>query len=455
MEMERQSVINFFKFHQMHLGNLAMLFSILILLFPNNTITAQDQPYELFGVVVDKYTQEPLAGANIIEVSDQFYGVASDIEGLFTLRLDSFPRKFRIQYLGYEDYLLEIFSDYKDEYIIEMIPSISTLPGATVTNKVIPDTVFNEGYSVVDYAFHENYIFLLAYKNALEKYTLIALDQNDKIFNTLGLDDRRPVELFKSCSDELYLITEVNAHQIEITEFGLRFREQLKTADFESYINPCVVSTQDHVVFSRYFYQGQALEYNVFTNVGIENKTRIAFIEDGPNIERLFEDAGVKKPWSGDNWETNTTDEIAELRDSPYELEGMMRIFYPKLYAPLFCKDNNFVMFDHQNNRIDHLTPTGELIKRAEINYPNNKKWKKKIYFDPKLQKAHTSFHTQWGEEICPINLNTGEVGKGILLDMAFIDNVKAWNGYLYFIFKDSFRNQYNNRLYKIPLNSY
>ena len=453
--MEKQSIV---KNRWVKCNWVKSILSLVLLgtisLFFNNTITAQDQPYELFGVVVDKYTQEPLVGANIIEVSDKFYGVASDPEGLFSLTLDSFPRKFRIQYLGYEDYLLEIFSDYKDEYIIEMTPSISTLPGATVTNTVIPDTVFNEGYSVVDYAFYDNYIILLAYKNAIEKYTLIALDQNDKIFNTLSLDDRRPVELFKSCSEELYLITEVNAHKIELTEFGLRFRDQYKTVDFEAYINPCVVATKDHVVFSRYFYQGQALEYNVFSNVGIENKTKIAFIEDGPNIERLFEDAGVKKPWSGDNWEENTTDEIASLRDSPYELEGMMKIFYPKLYAPLFCKGNNFVLFDHQNKQIKLLTPKGELLKWATIDYPSNKKWKKKIYFDPKLEKAHTSFHTQWGEEISPVNLDTGEVGEGILLDMAFIEKVKAWNGYLYFIYKDRFRSEYNNRLYKIPLNT-
>ena len=452
--MERQSVNNYFNKIQLPTCNVFLLCFICFLIYPNNLITAQDQRYDLFGVVIDKYTQEPLVGANIIEISDKFYGVASDTEGLFSLRIDSFPRKFRIQYIGYEDYLLELFSDYKDEYIIEMIPSITNLPRATVSNMVIPDTVFNEGYSVVDYAFHEDYIFLLAYKDVIEKYTLIALDQNDKIFNTLALDDRRPVELFKSCSDELYLITEINAHEIELTEFGIRFREQYKTVDFEAYINPCVVSTQDHMVFSRYFYQGQAMEYNVFGNVGIQNKTRIAFIEDSPNIERLFEDAGVKKPFSGDNWETNTTADIASLRDTPYELDGMMKIFYPKLYAPLFCKGNNFILFDHQNKQINHLSPSGELLKQAAIDYPDNKKWKKKIYFDPKLQKAHTSFHTQWGEEICPVNLNTGEVGKGLLLDMAFIEKVKAWNGYLYFLYKDRFRSEYNNRLFKIPLNT-
>ncbi len=450
--MERQS-INKNKFNnKSSLRWLSLLCCFLF--FFNNTLTAQNESYELFGVVIDKYTQEPLTGANVIQISKDFNGVATDIEGLFSLRIDSFPAKFRIQYLGYEDYVLEIFSGYKDEHIIEMTPSVTTLPSATVTDKVIPDTVFNEGYSVVDYAFHDNYIFLLGYKNVIEKYTLIALDQNDKIFKTLTLDDRRPVELFKSCSDELFLITEINAHKIELTEYGLRFRDQYKISDFDAYVNPCVVSTKDHVVFNTYYYQGQAMEYNVFNNVGIENKNRIAFIEDGPNIERLFEDAGVKKPWSGDNWEVNTTGEIAELRNSPYELEGMMKIFYPKLYAPLFCKGDNFILFDHQNNQIDLLSPQGELLKRVATNYPDNKKWKKKIYFDPKIQKAHTSFHTQWGEEICPINLETGEVGEGILLDMAFIEKVKAWNGYLYFIYKDRFRNEYNNRLYKIPLNT-
>ncbi len=454
MEMERQSVNNYFENFKLPTSSFLLIFFTLLLFLPNNTVVAQDQPYELFGVVIDKYTQEPLVGANIIEISENFFGVASDAEGLFSLRIDYFPRKFRIQYLGYEDYVLEIFSDYKDEYIIEMIPSITTLPGATVTNKVIPDTVFDEEYSVVDYAFHKDYIFLLAYKNAIEKYTLIALDQNDKIFNTLSLDDRRPVELFKSCSDELYLITEINAHKIELTEFGIRFRDQYKTVDFDAYVNPCIVSNDDYMVFNRYFYQGQAMEYNVFSNVGIQNKTRIAFIEDGPNIERLFEDAGVKKPYSGDNWETNTTEDIASLRDTPYELEGMMKIFYPKLYAPLFCKGNNFILFDHQNKQIKQVSPTGEIIKQAAIDYPNNKKWKKKIYFDPLLEKAHTSFHTRWGEEICPIDLTTGAVGKGILLDMAFIEKVKAWNGYLYFLYKDRFRSEYNNRLFKIPLNT-
>lgn len=452
--MEKTVQNKFFLFSQLQLSRLTLLLCFILLVFTNNTVTAQDNPYELFGVVIDKYTQEPLTGANVIQVSEKFNGAATDVEGLFKLKVDSFPATFRIQYLGYEDYVLEIFSDYKDEYIIELIPAITTLPSATVTNRVIPDTVFREGYSVVDYEFHGDYIYLLGYKNAVEKFTLIALDQNEKVFNTLSLDDRRPVELFKSCADELYLITEVNAHKIELTEFGIRFRDQHEAATFEAYINPCVLSTDNHVVLSRYYYQGQALEYNVYNKLGIEDKTQIAFIEDGPNIERLFEDAGVKKPYSGDNWEANTTPDIAQLRETPYELDGMMKIFYPKLYAPLFSKGNDYVLFDHQNRYIKQLSPKGDVLKYAHIEYPDNKKWKKKIYFDPKLKKAHTSFHTKWGEEICPINLETGQVGEGILLDMAFIQKVKAWNGYLYFIYKDQFRSEYNNRLYKIPLNT-
>jgi TonB-linked SusC/RagA family outer membrane protein len=54
------------------------------------------------GKVVDKKSKEPLLGASVFLIADKSKGGMTDLEGAFTLAVDSLPVTISVQYLGYQ-----------------------------------------------------------------------------------------------------------------------------------------------------------------------------------------------------------------------------------------------------------------------------------------------------------------------------------------------------------------
>lgn len=64
------------------------------------TLAAFGQQGNIAGLVVDRATGEPVPGANVINASDNS-GVATDIDGRFTINNISLPATLRVSFLGY------------------------------------------------------------------------------------------------------------------------------------------------------------------------------------------------------------------------------------------------------------------------------------------------------------------------------------------------------------------
>ena len=75
---------------------------LLILLFLFSTLAvAQENTITIYGKVVDKFTQQPLPGANVLVVNTNF-GASTDINGKFEIQnLPSGEYLLRASILGY------------------------------------------------------------------------------------------------------------------------------------------------------------------------------------------------------------------------------------------------------------------------------------------------------------------------------------------------------------------
>ena len=113
-------------------------------------------------------------------------------------------------------------------------------------------------------------------------------------------------------------------------------------------------------------------------------------------------------PWSGDLWTQNISEGLLTLRESDYHLKGIMKIFYPKLNAPIFQKGEEMMIFNHFASELQFYSEKGDSIRSIPIDYHKTRKWKKKIYFDHIQEKAYTTFNTRWGEKIQEIDLEKG-----------------------------------------------
>lgn len=105
-------------------------FILISLLFPIN-IAAQS--FTIQGIVVDKNTQEPLIGVNVIEKINNktnSNGTITDFNGNFSIDITSPNSKLTFSYIGYENY--EIICGHKKELVIEMNPDTQNLDEVVV-----------------------------------------------------------------------------------------------------------------------------------------------------------------------------------------------------------------------------------------------------------------------------------------------------------------------------------
>lgn len=430
-----------------------VIFSLLFLFLGSpGALLSQEFPIELKACVSDEYGL-PIANANVSLEGVFLKGTATDIKGCFYLEIDRLPIRLNISHLNYKDYsiLLEHSEDWKKPFVLES--SIQDLPDIVVRARAKIDTVYRKPYSVTDYVFFEEHLVLLACKSTIAGYSLILLDERDRELDDFSLKEVRAKSLYQSCDGKLYLITAANVKEILIADDHLEFGRSISRDDFSDGLANCVLANDSLVFFERYFYQGQALEYTGIKRYTEETqKVKLPLIENDRNIVLLIEETGNRMPWSGNVWEENISDRLSILRNSKYGLAGIMKIFYPPIYAPIHKVDSSICVFNHFASMLEYYSPEGILLKRVPIGYHQQKKWKKKIYFDPLQQRAYTSFDTPEGQSITGINLYNGELENPIEIPMDFIENQKVWNGYLYYLYRNRGRGEFNRKLHRVAL---
>ncbi len=429
------------------------VYCLFILLVFCAKLSAQSTSIQLSGIVVNAENNQALENVNISISEIVTKGTATDDQGKFTIEVDSLPVHLVFSSIGFETQ--KVLIKDQSEILLSLIASSTALPEIVVSAKRKVDTVYHEPYSVVDYVFKEDYLILLVFKNSFGEYDLVLLDEEEQLVDKIELKGEKPTSLFKSCLDILYLNTYYGVYKIETDETSIRLGERVKVDQFEFIIQPCILAMDSLLFFQRYHYQGQILKYYVLVNKPEQTDSLVILplIVDQDQIIRLAEQTGNRLPWSGDFWDENISDGLRQLRDGPYVLKGVMRMFYPKLYAPIVKKDSTICLFNHFASKIQYFDIKGNQLKEVPIQYHKMKRWKKYILYDEFRQEAYTAFHTRWGEYICQVDLETGALSEAIPLELDFIEKVSIRDGVMYFLHKHDYKGARNRTIQKVRVN--
>lgn len=86
------------------------------------------------GVIMDATTGEPLPSATVL-YDNTFRGTIANLEGEFTIEVDSFPATLLIRYIGYESEQIELPEQPKDTLFVRLSPSVTELDEIVVTDQ--------------------------------------------------------------------------------------------------------------------------------------------------------------------------------------------------------------------------------------------------------------------------------------------------------------------------------
>lgn len=106
-------------------GNGICRWSFLVLIFlimlHGGNVIGQDSQPTVKGTVVDLETQEPLIGVNVIIEGTQV-GVATDLEGEFSISVPTLDTTLIFSYIGYENANIQL--EGRSEIVVEMAPQV-------------------------------------------------------------------------------------------------------------------------------------------------------------------------------------------------------------------------------------------------------------------------------------------------------------------------------------------
>ena len=104
--------------------------------------------------------------------------------------------------------------------------------------------------------------------------------------------------------------------------------------------------------FSEFYFQGQALQYKVVPKKEKGFPKKLPIIQNESNIDLLIEETGLRFPRSGNVWQKDVSANFQLIRNLDYRLQGMMKIFYSILNAPLITTDYFLYIFNHPDNQL-------------------------------------------------------------------------------------------------------
>lgn len=434
------------------LGKLCMLlFMIMALLqlYPSNCIAQERHLIE--GIVFEKETEMPLAGAHII-IDGTSYGTISGPDGSFRLSVTEYPIRLKLSHIGFEDRIFVVEEDAKGETImLGLVFSAEMLDAVTISDQKAELIFRDNSYAVLDFEFHENGLMLLIFRNRLKRAQLVLLSNLNDTLATMNTLPGRARSLHRDCQDYVHYISEDTAYQIHFSGIDMKL---LHPMDIRAFM-PVALAFKAYHNKSYYFaikrnynlgitytkYDSLTESYSIFREIYDAKKMQI--LKDNP-MHHMFlanpvggeQEFSLLQMGSDMNHETQRL-ALKGSRDASIEGHYLRKMVYTPIYAPLFKSNDQILIFNHPGSQIEFISLGGVAIKEVPINYQNDRSWDKLVLKDEITDKYYIVFENATRLSIRSIDIHWGELGPSNTLYYPHVRKVLIRNNYVYFTYRE------------------
>jgi len=256
--------------------------------------------------------------------------------------------------------------------------------------------------------------------------------QGDTIFRKPAVKDGC---LYRDCMKNLHLITRDKAYQLFFDEKELYYLYPIDADSFQKILNPCITTIHQKFFIRQWSSHNQVLSYSIAKD---RDYKVMRVISDDKAVRMLkdrdrFYSMGVNAPTEAD-----------------IRFEEMC--FFDPIYAPLLKIKDNVVIFNFVNDKIEVYDDEGFLKHETPIDFHKQKGWKEELISDEVTGKVYAIYKVNGLTKVREINIENGETRKEIPVpEFKYIENIKAYNGHLYFMYRANEPMELTN-LYKMEL---
>lgn len=410
---------------------------------------------KIFGTVKNE-EGKVIQGVNIYE-EKQDKGTPTDENGVYEIELKKDTVRLEFSHLGYLKKVMIIYpKDLKKKIFLNVTlkEKKEVLRPVEVNSSPIKTILNKDNLLIKDFDFFGDDLILLL-KSPDRGYFLELRDEITEKTVKFSIPFR-PKELEIDCFGNIQVLAKDSVYQVAIQDDQIHIADRFKMDDYEEFIRPCILENDSLYAFQYYGEHGKSIKYTLFpkdTNQQVDSIMIIDQVGFRVAAEYYIEiiqlyNGSVSY---GDNVISNGIwdGDMKDLNVSP-KLNQMIGFYEHVLskpnYSPIFTKNNEILIFDHTNGI---LYKQGNWKDRISINYHETKNWIKLVLYDKWEDKYVTFFKENGLYTAHYININTGKLEKGVLLEEnAYPENLKLKKGYIYYLHK-SLNAFYGNELLK------
>ncbi len=307
---------------------------------------------------------------------------------------------------------------------------------SVIANKI--DTVYgSDRFSVEDFEMvNDGHMLLLSYEKTLRKESkILLLDKNQQLLHTHVVPGQS-IRLFKDYSGQSYVITIDKVFQINISNINRIELTVMNNDVFYDYCYRIIDTINDDYLYSNFNELYPAIKFYSSRKVD-STHSLIKEVKDDFMMELYRAQykyvSGRDKLWAYRKEQQTGIDKEIWVGASVFTND----ILYKPIYAPLFVKNDSIYLFDHYQNYIFNYNSAIELLDSIPITYhlkSKNEKWSQPLIQDEKEKDIFVLFNS--GGFYIIKKIDNGKVNKGFKLTNRYVENIKIYDGYVYYVYR-------------------
>lgn len=418
------------------------------------------------GFLYEENSHLPIPNAHI-RIKDTDKGTTSSHDGNFTIQLESLPIILEFSCLGYEPLSLEISKIQKSPIILFLKMKTYDLNMVTISDKFVIPLYQDEDYSVLDYNFLGDNLILLVFRYQLNRSELVLMTTDGDTLSVVPTPAVPPLGLYKDVLSNLHYITKKNdAFQCVYfsTQGQLGFPYHTTYDTILRFLGRYRFLLQNRLFFLEHSPRGFMTSFGYYSRD--EGRKYAHKSADYKGMKAFYTDAV--------NYHTfrPIPDPIDENERRSVDAEA---ITYEHFYKKKTCgdlfriSDSLMAFFDFCGNMLEILNADGRLVSKKPIDLYKEQtqgwlasittaflgddqwKWNKTLLQDEVFQNIYAVFTSGGYTGLKRIDLETGTLGPLQSLPFKFPENIKIFNGEVYFLLKDSGSNE-KWKLFKVSI---
>lgn len=408
-------------------------------------INAHSQNENIFvkGIVKDEQTNLPIEGVSV-RPSELWLYTSTKKNGEFKISIPKTNSSLlQFSHISYQTAIKHLNKNAGDTLQITFYLKIKfdILDTVAITSYHQPETLIGKpNYSIFDFDFHEDLLFLLTSSNSLKTCQLELSNYEGKIFSTYKLPKEagKATRFYQDYEGHTDLICEDSIFRLDTYNNSLVVN-YIKKDDFNKYLKPISDTLNDN-----YYFNTQWKDYPLFNYYFIHRKDTLSHLLQEICNQDLLKLYNLEYYYLPPPKQLEARRIANYYKTDVHIIAALMSgftqcFFYDALYAPLFILNDTICIFNHHNDYLYHFAKSNLLIDSIKISYhhPKNwRDWKKQIYVDDEKNKIYAYFSKDGHYYLKQINFQNGKEVLTYKLKHHSAEKIKIKGGYVYYVYR-------------------